>query len=70
MTALLAMVIGIMLTAVAVIIAGFVLNLVMLAISRSLKPVHQISETGRAVVIQFKAENNTTGMAEAVEEAA
>ena len=70
MTALLAMGMGIMMTAVATIIAGFALNLLMLAISRSLKPTHPTRETGQASVIHLKTTNNTTGMAEMVEEAA
>lgn len=70
MTALLVMGTGIMMTAVAVVIAGFVLDLLMLAISRSLMPARPTGETGKAVVIHLKTANNTTGMAELAEEAA
>jgi hypothetical protein len=70
MTALLAMGMGIVMTTVAVVIAGFVLETVILTIRRSLKPVAPATDTGKAVVIHLKTANNTTGMADLAEEAA
>jgi hypothetical protein len=71
--AMLALVGGIMMTAVAVMIGGFALELMLLAISRSLSaatPDQTDEPAGTAVVVNFKPLETTTGTLEWVEEAA
>jgi hypothetical protein len=71
--AMLALVGGLLMTAVAVMIGGFALELVLVAISRSLSAAtpNQTNEpTGTAVFVNFKPLEATTGTLEWVEEAA
>jgi hypothetical protein len=71
--AMLALVGGLLMTAVAVMIGGFALELALVAISRGLSAAtpDQTSEpTGTAVVVNFKALEATTGTLEWAEEAA
>jgi hypothetical protein len=73
MTALLAMGTGVLMTAVAVFIAGLVIEVVMLAISRKIGPVPTrpaAKQTGKVVVIHLHTADNSTGMGELLEEAA
>ncbi len=70
---MLALVSGIMMTAVAVMIGGFALELLMVAMSRSLStatPDRTNEPTGTAVVVHLKPLETTTGTLDWVEEAA
>jgi hypothetical protein len=73
MAALLAMGVGVLMTAVGVIIGGLALELIMMAMRRALIPSPTGSgfeQAGKAVVIQFKSPDSATSMVELVKEAA
>ena len=73
MTALLAMGTGVLMTAIAVLIAGVIIEGVLLAISRRIGPQPtrpNARQTGTAVVIRLRTADNSTGMGELLEEAA
>lgn len=70
--AMLALIAGIMMTAVAVMIGGFALELLLVAVSRSLSATPEMinEPKGAAVVVHLKSSEATTGTMEWVEEAA
>jgi hypothetical protein len=73
MTVALAIGAGILMTAIAVAIGGLALELVLLAMSRSLVAMHvesTIEQAGRPAVIHLKPLENTTGALDWAEEAA
>ncbi len=73
MTALLAIVTGVMMTAVGVAIAGLVLEIILVLLSRSFapeRPAEAAEIKSRPVVIEFKPSESAVNAMEWIEEAA